>query len=261
MSPEPRSAPQLLDGRVVLVTGASTGIGAEAARVFVREGASVVLFARSETALRGLTEELLSGGGQASYVVGDVTQVDDVERAVDVTLERHGRLDGAFDNAGISQAGGTLADLDEATFDRIIEVNLKGVWLAMRAELRAMLAAGTAGSIVNTSSVGGLRAGAAGLGAYLASKHGVIGLTRGAAHDHGGDGIRVNAIAPGTTDTEMMVGWKQREPGIGDRLNAQTPLGRGAHPREVAEAAAWLLSDRASYVNGAVLPVDGGMTA
>lgn len=175
--------------------------------------------------------------------------------------KRHGRLDGAFNKAGISQPGGALAELEEDTFDRIVEVNLKGVWLAMRAELRAMLAAGIAGSIVNTSSVGGMRAGAAGLAAYVASKHGVIGLTRGAAHDHGPDGIRVNAIAPGTTDTEMMLDWKRREPGVGERLNAQTPMGRGGHPSEIAEAAAWLLSDRASYISGAVLAVDGGMTA
>lgn len=261
VSLEPQPTSGLLNDRVVLVTGASTGIGADAARVFVREGASVVLFARSEEALDGLSEELVAGGGRASYVVGDISNADDVQRAVDVTLERHARLDGAFNNAGISQAGGTLAELDEATFDRIINVNLKGVWLAMRAELRVMLAAGTAGSIVNTSSVGGMRAGAANLSAYAASKHGVIGLTRAAAQDHGAAGIRVNAIAPGTTDTQMMVEWKQREPGIGERLNAQTPMGRGGHPTEVAEAAAWLLSDRASYVNGVVLPVDGGMTA
>jgi NAD(P)-dependent dehydrogenase (short-subunit alcohol dehydrogenase family) len=123
-----------------------------------------------------------------------------------------------------------------------------------------MLESHRPGAIVNTSSVGGIR-GARGLGAYPATKRGVIGLTVTAAHDHGGDGIRVNAIAPGTTDTAMITAWKQREPDIAERLNAITPLGRSADPREVAQAAAWLLSDRASYLTGIVLPVDGGMTS
>ena len=142
----------------------------------------------------------------------------------------------------------------------MLAINVKGVWLAMRAEIRAMRAAGRPGAIVNTSSVGGLRGGA-GLGAYSASKHAVIGLTRSAAQEYGRDGIRVNVVAPGTTDTPMIAAWKRREPDITERLNAATPLGRGADPSEVAETAAWLLSDRASYVSGATVTVDGGMLA
>ncbi|HKH12831.1 MAG TPA: glucose 1-dehydrogenase [Rubrobacter sp.] len=251
----------LLSEKVILITGASTGIGADAARVFAREGASVMLAARSEDRLSQLTDEITSNGGRAGYVVCDVSSPEDVQRMVDGTVDIYGRLDGAFNNAGISrERGSALADLDEERFDELVAVNLKGVWLAMRAEIRAMLAAAIPGAIVNTSSVGGL-GGGAGLSTYSATKHGVIGLTRSAAHDYGANRIRINAIGTGTTDTEMIAAWRRREPDISSRLNALTPLGRGADPLEVAEAAAWLLSDRASYVSGAVLPVDGGMMA
>jgi len=137
-------------------------------------------------------------------------------------------------------------------------VNFKGIWLAMR--VPALLRNPQAGAIVNTSSVGGLRGGP-NLTAYPATKRAVIRLTTTAAHDYGRDGLRVNAIAPGTTDTDMIAAWKRRDPGIAERLDAITPLGRGGRPNEIAEAAAWLLSDRASYVSGAVLAIDGGMTA
>jgi len=250
----------MLKGKVIVITGASTGIGAAAARVFTREGAAVVLGARAGDRLRALTEELEAEGYRASYAVCDVTRAQDVQGLVDTALDRFGRIDGGFNNAGISQGGGRLADVGEERFDELLAVNLKGVWLAMRAQLRAMLIAGTGGAIVNNSSVGGLRGGP-GLSCYAATKHAVIGLTRGAAHDYGGYGVRINAIAPGTTDTPMIAAWKHRDPNVENRLNAMTPLGRGAQPSEVAEAAAWLLSDRASYVSGAVLAVDGGMTA
>ncbi len=250
----------MLSGKVVLVTGASTGIGAHAARLFAREGASVVLTARTAERLAEVSGEISRAGGTASYVAGEISMADDVQRIVDAVLERHGRLDGAFNNAGISQGGTALADIDEDRFDRILAVNVKGVWLAMRAEIRALLAGERPGSIVNTSSVGGLRGGA-GLGAYSASKHAVIGLTRSAAREYGQHGLRINVITPGTTDTPMITAWKQREPGIAEHLNSITPLGRAAQPCEIAEAAVWLLSDRASYVSGATLTVDGGLLA
>jgi A-factor type gamma-butyrolactone 1'-reductase (1S-forming) len=250
----------LLADKVVLVTGASTGIGAQAARLFAREGARVVLTARTAERLAEVTDEIIAAGGTATHVAADIKVAADVERVIDAVLQRHGRLDGAFNNAGVSQGGTALADLDEERFDKVLAVNVKGVWLTMRAEIRAFLAAGRPGAIVNTSSVGGLRGGA-GLGAYSASKHAVIGLTRSAAREYGRAGIRINALAPGTTDTPMIAAWKQREPDITERLNAVTPLGRGALPSEVAETAAWLLSDRASYVSGATLTVDGGMLA
>jgi len=257
---DPRDPGRLLRDKVIVITGASSGIGADAARLFSREGAAVVLGARSVERLEALSADLEAAGGLASFVECDVSRASDVQRLVDTAVERHGRLDGAFNNAGMSQGGGALADVSEETFDRLVAVNLKGVWLGMRAEIRAMLTGGTAGAIVNNSSVGGVRGGG-GLSCYSATKHAVIGLTRSAAHDYGRRGLRINAIAPGTTDTPMIAAWKRREPDVRERLDAMTPLGRGGHPAEVAEAAAWLLSDRASYVSGAVLTVDGGMTA
>jgi A-factor type gamma-butyrolactone 1'-reductase (1S-forming) len=250
----------LLAGRVIVITGASTGIGAAAARVFAREGSAVVLNARDEVRLRELVDQIRSGRAEASYVAGDIANAATARRLVRAALLRHGKLDGAFNNAGIGYGGLAVGAVTEDSFERVFAVNVKGVWLAMCAETEAMLRAGARGSIVNTSSVGGIR-GAARLGVYSATKHAVIGLTRAAAHDYGPHGLRINAIAPGTTDTPMIAAWKEREPDVMARLNAMTPLGRGGKPREIAEAAAWLLSDRASYVSGAVLTIDGGMTA
>lgn len=252
---------RILEDKVIVIVGASTGIGAAAARLFCDEGAAVVLGARSADRLRDLVEELRHTGADAAYRRCDIGNADDMAGLVAEALDRHGRLDGAFNNAGITGGGyGRLADLPEDRFDELSRVNFKGIWLAMRAEIPALLRGGRGGAIVNTSSVGGLRGGPD-LSAYPATKRAVIGLTTTAAHDYGRDGIRVNAIAPGTTDTAMITAWKQRDPAIAERLDAMTPLGRGGRPEETAQAAAWLLSDRASYVSGAVLAVDGAMTA
>lgn len=248
----------LLEGKSVLIVGASTGIGADAARLFAREGASVMLTARSEDKLRELTDELTEAGHTAAYVAGDVSNGADVARFVDETVARFGRLDGAFNNAAVTQTG-RLEDVSEEDFDRIMAVNVKGVWLCLREELRAMRAAG-AGSIVNVSSIGGLR-GSPGFGAYQATKHAVIGLTRTAAHDGGPEGIRVNAVAPGPILTSMLVKTGGVIPdGVKARI-AATPLRKSGETDEVAETAAWMLSDRASHISGVVLPVDGGFSA
>lgn len=249
----------ILDGRSIVITGASSGIGAAAARVFVREGASVTLGARSEEPLKKLTEELIAGGGNAVYQATDVSVASDVDRLVATAVERFGFVDGAFNNAGITQYG-PLVDVDEEDFDRIIAVNLKGVWLSIRAEVRAMIASGRGGSIVNTSSVGGFR-GSSGLGAYQATKHGVIGLTRTAAHDCGPQGIRVNVVAPGATETEMIQDWRTHDPEAVSRRIGLIPLRRAAEPTEVADAAAWLISSMSGTINGALLPIDGGYSA
>jgi NAD(P)-dependent dehydrogenase (short-subunit alcohol dehydrogenase family) len=247
----------LLEGKVILLVGASTGIGADAARLFAREGAAVVLAARSEKTLADLTDELGAAGHDATHVTGDVAVAADVAGFVDAALARHGRLDGAFNNAGMNQHG-RLDEVGEAEFDRIMAVNVKGTWLCLREEIRAM--GDTGGSVVNTSSIGGYR-GNTGLGAYQATKHAVIGLTRTAAHDFGPLGVRVNAVAPGPTETPMLTAWREGDPeGVARRL-AAVPLRKAGTPTEVADAAAWLLSDRASQVNGVVLPVDGGFTA
>jgi len=247
----------LLAGKVVLVVGGSTGIGADAVRVFAAEGASVMVAARSRDRLAELTEELTAAGHDVAYTAGDVSVGADVARFVDETVARFGRLDGAFNNAGINQYG-PLDQVSEEDFDRIMAVNVKGTWLCLREEIRVMR--GRGGSIVNTSSVGGFR-GNTGLGAYQATKHAVIGLTRTAAHDNGPLGIRVNVIAPGPTETPMFVKWRQEDPAAVERRLAAVPLRKAGTPAEVAHAAAWLLSDRASHISGVVLPVDGGYSA
>ncbi len=248
----------LLDGKAVLIVGASTGIGVEAARVFADEGARLVLAARSGDALEALAEELRTDGHEVRVVVGDVTSGDDVARMVDETVAAYGRLDGAFNNAGIGQVG-LLHEISEDDFDRVMEVNVKGVWLCLREELRVMRAQGS-GAIVNTSSVGGYK-GNTGLGAYQATKHAVIGLTRSAAHDNGPLGIRVNSVAPGPTRSAMIDAMLEKDPTAMDKRLAVMPLHKIGTGTEVANAAAWLLSDRASQTTGTVLPVEGGMTA
>jgi NAD(P)-dependent dehydrogenase (short-subunit alcohol dehydrogenase family) len=248
----------LLDGKAVLLVGASTGIGVEAARVFAQEGARLVLSARSGDALEALAAELRDAGHEVRVVVGDVTSGADVARMVDETVAAYGRLDGAFNNAGIGQVG-LLHEVSEEDFDRVMEVNVKGVWLCLREELRVMRAQGF-GSIVNTSSVGGYK-GNTGLGVYQATKHAVIGLTRSAAHDNGPLGIRVNSVAPGPTRSAMIDAMLEKDPAAMDKRLAVMPLHKIGTGTEVANAAAWLLSDRASHTTGMVLPVEGGMTA
>lgn len=248
----------LLDGKAVLLVGASTGIGVDAARVFAAEGARLVLSARSADALETLAAELRDSGHEVRVVVGDVTSDADVARMVDETVAAYGRLDGAFNNAGIGQVG-LLHEVSDADFDRVMEVNVKGVWRCLREELRVMRAQGF-GSIVNTSSVGGFK-GNTGLGAYQATKHAVIGLTRSAAHDNGALGVRVNSVAPGPTRSAMIDAMLERDPAAMDKRLAVMPLHKIGTGAEVANAAAWLLSDRASHTTGMVLPVEGGMTA
>ncbi|WP_440710251.1 SDR family NAD(P)-dependent oxidoreductase [Herbiconiux sp. YIM B11900] len=249
---------RMLRGKTVLVVGASAGIGADAARVFAGHGASVMLVARTEGPLRETAEGLAAEGFDAAWTTGDISSGQDVARVVDATVDRFGRLDGAFNNAGLTQ-GGRLDEVSEEDFDRILSVNVKGAWLCLREELRVMRAAG-AGSIVNVSSIGGLR-GSSGMGAYQATKHAVIGLTRTAAHDNGPLGVRVNALAPGPTETPMLAQTRIAIPGGVEARIAATPLRKVGTGAEVGEAAAWLMSDLASHISGVVLPVDGGFSA
>jgi NAD(P)-dependent dehydrogenase (short-subunit alcohol dehydrogenase family) len=245
----------LLSGKVVIVTGASRGIGAAAARLFAGEGASVVLAARNERALRVAVAEIIESGGEAHAVVTDVTDHAAVEQMVASAVDRYGRLDGAFNNAGEGHRPAPLGDLTVEGFDRTLAVNLRGVFLCMHAEL-AELASG--GAIVNMTSSAGL-AGAPGMGAYTAAKHGVVGLTRTAALDYGPKGIRVNAVAPGPILTDGGIG---AAPAEVRRQVAQTlPLQRLGTVVEVARVAAFLLSNAAAFVNGAVVPIDGGKLA
>ncbi|NBH05722.1 SDR family oxidoreductase [Amycolatopsis sp. SID8362] len=244
----------LLAGKVVLVVGASSGIGADAARVFAADGGSVMLVARNEEPLAKLAAEL--SDFDVAYTTGDITSASSVDAFVAATVSRFGRLDGAFNNAAMGGSG-RLDTVAEADFDRIMAVNVKGTWLCLRAEVGAMAAGG---SIVNVSSIGGLR-GSSGMGAYQATKHAVIGLTRTAAHDFGPLGIRVNVLAPGPTETPMLDELRRTIPGGVEARIAATPLRKAGTGTEVGSTAAFLLSDRASHLTGVVVPVDGGFTA
>ncbi|MEU2349827.1 SDR family NAD(P)-dependent oxidoreductase [Modestobacter sp. NPDC049651] len=247
-----------LAGKAVLVVGASAGIGADTARLLAADGASLMLVARNEEPLAALAKELDADGADVAWCAGDVSVPADVARFVDATVERFGRLDGAFNNAAMTQAG-RLDRVPEDEFDRLLAVNVKGTWLCLREEVRVMEAAGV-GSIVNVSSIGGLR-GSSGMGGYQASKHAVIGLTRTAAHDFGPLGIRVNVVAPGPTETPMLQKTREAIPGGVEARIAATPLRKAGTGAEVGAVVSFLLSDRASHLSGVVLPVDGGFVA
>jgi NAD(P)-dependent dehydrogenase (short-subunit alcohol dehydrogenase family) len=249
------SAVSDLAEKVLIVTGASHGIGAAAARLFSRSGASVVLAAREEQALQTVASDIASEGKQALAAPTDVTDATAVERLVASALERYGRLDGAFNNAGSGQRPTPLAELAPEEFDGVLDVNLRSVFLCMRAELKQLV---SGGAIVNMTSTAGL-SGAPGMAAYSAAKHGVVGLTETAALDYGPKGIRVNAVAPGPILTERGIGTAPAE--VQEQVAQRLPIKRLGAPEEVAHAAAWLLSDASSFVNGATLSIDGGKLA
>lgn len=252
----------LVDGKVTLVTGAASGIGRATALAFAREGARGVLIADRDEAGGTETVRLVqeaTPGTDVVFVATDVTRAADADAMVAAAVARWGRLDCAHNNAGISLQAASFVDVDEKSWDLVVDVNLKGIWLGMRAELRQMLAHG-GGSVVNTASAASV-IGTPANPAYAASKHGVMGITRTAAAEHLRDNIRVNAVCPGAVRTPLITRWLDVDPGIVERVSKVQPGGRLCEPEEVAEAVVWLSSDRASFVTGEGMLVDGGAVA
>jgi A-factor type gamma-butyrolactone 1'-reductase (1S-forming) len=247
----------LLEGKVALITGAAGGIGRASALIFAREGARVVLGDRAVEGLAETAAQVAQQGGDAAFLVTDVTSRKDIAALVQLAITRHGRLDCAFNNAGIPGAMQPFAEHTDEQYDRVMDTNVRGAWMCTQEEIKAMLPTG-GGAIVNASSGLGMIA-APQVAAYVTSKHAVLGLTRAASLEYAREGVRVNAVLPGVVDTVMPKEMFAGAPGAIDAIAATSPMGRLARAEEVAEAAAWLCSDRASYVNGHGLVVDGGI--
>ncbi len=252
---------QDMSGKVALITGASSGIGRATATLFAKRGAMVVLAARREYELAAVAAEIEEDGSEASYVVTDVSRAADVERMVDHAIETFGRLDYAVNNAGIEGELPGIAEMSEEQWDRVLDINLKGAFLCLKHEARAMLATGHGGAIVNVGSVNSFL-GFPGGGAYVASKHGLVGLTTSVSAELAPQGIRVNIVCPGVIDTPMH---RRLRKDIGDEIYDDALLPtvharRAGRPEEIAASIVFLCSDEASYITGTTLTPDGGFT-
>lgn len=243
----------------MIVTGGGAGIGRAAALAMARAGATVAVWDLDGVSARATVSAVNALGGAADFEQVDVTSATQVERAVARLLKMHGRLDAAFNNAGILGAVGTaLVDLEEQDWDRVLAVNLKSVWLCMKYQIPPMLAAGR-GAIVNMSSLMGLQAAPFNI-AYGAAKHGVLGATRSAAAFYGSRGIRINAVCPGTVDTDLAATIAARLGSDAPARAALNPMHRSALPEEIANTVVWLCADAASFINGAAIAIDGGQS-
>jgi NAD(P)-dependent dehydrogenase (short-subunit alcohol dehydrogenase family) len=252
---------KLFEGKVALVTGAGGGIGLATASAFAEAGASVIMADSNATLLEEAAGDLRSAGHEVLAVTCDVTDRNQVRAMTEQAVGAYGRLDAAFNNAGINCDGAPMLETEDEEFDSILDVNLRGVRNCMKAELRQMMAQGS-GAIVNCSSIGGMR-GSKGRAAYSASKFGVIGLTRAAALDYAGMGIRINAVCPGIIGNTPMAArvTKNNDPDIIKAFVAAEPIGRLGEPQEIAAAVLWLCSPGASFMVGHAMAVDGGILA
>jgi NAD(P)-dependent dehydrogenase (short-subunit alcohol dehydrogenase family) len=248
-----------LEGKVGLVTGGTSGIGRETAVLFAKAGAKVVVAGRREVEGQETVELICAAGGDGLFVKTDVSKASEVDALVRKTVEKFGRLDVAFNNAGIEGVWAPIVRQSEEDWDRTIDINLKGVWLCLKYEIRQMLKQGNGGAVVNMASIIGL-IGSAGVAAYSASKHGVIGLTKTAALENAKSGIRINAVCPGFTETPM-ADRSLRAPAVRKYVLSCHPIGRLGKPIEIAEAVVWMCSDRASFMTGQSLVLDGGFLA
>ena len=248
------------DQTVVLITGAAGGIGRETALAFAAVGARIALVDVDQTAGLAFQQELQHAGVDALFIAADVTLECDVARAVATAVDRFGRLDVGFNNAGIELENAPLGDCPSDTFDRVMAVNVRGVFLFMKYEIQQMLRQDNGGHIINTASAAGLIA-APNRGAYTASKHAVVGLTKAAAVEYGKQRIHINAICPGVVETDMYRKAMAGRDEARQALEASLPLGRAALTREIAQTVLWLGSEDARYIQGHALPIDGGVVA
>lgn len=249
----------LLENKIVIVTGAGAGIGQGSAHVLGREGATVIVSDINLANAEETAQQIIAQGGKSIATRTDVSSKEEVDALIKLAIDRYGRLDGAFNNAGIPGPTTLMADYADQDFDKIIATNLKSVWLCMKAQIRVMLSQGQ-GAIVNTASVGGI-VGKPGISAYIAAKHGVVGLTKTAALEYGSKGIRINAVCPGVIRTAMvdyMINSGQM--GTEADWNNLQPIGRMGTPEEIGAYVAWALSDRASLLHGQSIALDGAFT-